>query len=180
MLSSHAVQAHLALVVLALFCAGAVVCDVRIHRVPNFYNAAFFACGVCLALAREGARGLAFSLAGSALGLALLVVPFLLRMVGGGDVKFLAAAGAIVGWRAVWPAFLLGALAGGLLALIALIYRTRSPAAVGRTLLLLEHGAWRLPGPIVQERHVNIPYTLPLSAGLLVVAAVHLFTRGVS
>lgn len=157
---------------LFIFCSGAALADMRLHRVPNVYNAAFAVGGVCFATARDGLTGARMSLLGALAGACLLLLPFLLRMVGGGDVKFVGAAGAIVGLHLIWPAFLLGAVAGGILALIAVVFRARSFGAVARMLILLENGAWRLPGSLPAAGDIRLPYTVPLSIGLLVVALI--------
>lgn len=162
---------------LALLCIGAMAFDIRLHRVPNLFNLGFFACGLGLSVARAGTLGLRDSLAGSAVCVAFLLLPFFLHMVGGGDVKFLAAAGAIVGLDLAWPGFLAGAAAGGVIALIVMLYQTRSLDGIKRTLLLLRHGSWLASAPSAQENAVAIPYTVPLSAGLIVVTALH-FLRG--
>lgn len=67
------------------------------------------------------------SLGGAFLGVAILIVPFLLKMVGGGDLKFLCAAGAIIGPTALWYSFLAGALFGGLAAIF-IILKNRPPS----------------------------------------------------
>jgi prepilin peptidase CpaA len=167
----------LTLLPLAVFCSGAILADVRTHRVPNFYNATFFVSGVCFSCAKGGLAGAIRSLEGAGLAAALLLVPFLLRMLGGGDLKFFAAAGAIVGSPVVVPGFLLGAAAGGLVAVGAL-WRSSKVQGVLRALVLVENGGWRLPGSGGSSLAAGIPYTIPLAAGLLVAASFHFVTGG--
>jgi prepilin peptidase CpaA len=156
---------------LFIFCCGAALADIRLHRVPNVYNAAFAVGGVCFASARGGLSGALMSLLGALAGASLLLLPFFLRMVGGGDVKFIGAAGAIVSLHLIWPAFLLGAAAGGILSLIAVAFKARSLGAVTRMLVLLENGSWRVPENLAAADRIRLPYTVPLSIGLLVVAS---------
>jgi prepilin peptidase CpaA len=163
---------------LCLFIALAVTADLRLRRIPNAVNLAGFACGICFSIARSGSSGIAASLLGSVVGLSILLVPFLLHMVGGGDVKFLAAAGAIVGWRALSWSFLLGAFLGGLFAVAALTARHRSLAGAHRTLVLLVSGAWPTADPANEAQAVPIPYAVPLSIGLLVATGLITFARG--
>jgi prepilin peptidase CpaA len=164
---------------LVSLCSGAAIADIRLRRVPNVFNAALFASGVCMACARSGGAGLIDSLEGAAAGMAFLLLPFLLHMVGGGDVKFLAAAGAIMGLRLIWPAFIAGAAAGGVIALIALVRGSHPFAAISRMLILLETGEWHSPGALNDGQHVTIPYVVPLSVGLVSVAVAHVVSRGV-
>lgn len=65
------------------------------------------------------------SLKGFGLGLVMLLIPFSLGGIGGGDVKLLAVIGAVKGSSFVISTFLAGALAGGVLALIILVRRRR-------------------------------------------------------
>jgi prepilin peptidase CpaA len=172
------VAALVVLVPLCLFCSAATVADLRLGRIPNLLNLAGFTAGVSLCCARWGAAGLVSSLAGSALGLAILLVPFLLRMVGGGDVKFLAASGAFIGWRLLWPSFVAGAALGGLLALALFALREKSLKGAYRTVALLASGAWTRPGGHVREQRLKLPYAVPLSIGLLLVSLFHFLVRG--
>jgi prepilin peptidase CpaA len=123
-----------------------------------------------MSIARAGPVGLASSLQGAALGLAILALPFALRMVGAGDVKFLAAAGAITGCGTLWSGFLLGAAVGGALALLALARRARSIKSLHGRLLLLERTGWRLSNALGPGEQIAIPYAVPLSVGLLLAA----------
>jgi prepilin peptidase CpaA len=169
------VRALLVLLPLVLLCGGACVADVRLGRIPNMLNAAGFACGISVSIARAGASGLASSLLGAALGLAVLALPFSLHMVGGGDVKFLAAAGSIIGWQLLWPGFLLGAAVGGALALFALGRRARSVKAFRGNLLLLDAAGWRLSNALAPGDSVEMPYAVPLSVGLVIAAGIYAF-----
>ncbi|MHB8894349.1 MAG: A24 family peptidase [Candidatus Geothermincolia bacterium] len=165
---------------LLALCAGAAVFDLRLHRVPNLFNATFFLCGICIASARAGIGGLVESLAGAGIGFAFLLVPFFLHMVGGGDVKFLAAAGAIVGLHLVWPALIAGAAFGGIFALVALLLKARSLDPVRRAVIMLEQGLWRSRGETAGEHRIMLPYTLPLSCGFVAAAVVQCLSRGVT
>ena len=171
-------RAAATLLPLSAFTALAITADLKLRRIPNVVNIAGFACGMCFSIARGGAGGVAAGLLGSLMGLSILLIPFLLHMVGGGDVKFLAAAGAIVGWQAVWWSFVLGALLGGLLAVAALAASGRSLARLHRTIVLLISGAWPTTDNARSEQAVRIPYAVPLSAGLLAATAFLTLARG--
>lgn len=157
---------------LGLLCAGAVISDVRLKRVPNFFNLTFVVTGLCFSCARDGRAGALSSLAGATLCASFLVIPFLLRMAGGGDVKFLAAAGAITGWRLAWPGFLAGAAAGGVIALAMMFRKPGSLAGLKQSLILLESGC-PAPPPGGSGGAGSIPYTVPLSIGVMTAAVVY-------
>jgi prepilin peptidase CpaA len=108
-------------IVLGTLAAGAVIAaaiDLRTRRVPNPLTAALAASG--LAFAASGMSGLTVgaSLAGFALGLALMLPGHVFGATGAGDVKLFAAAGAVIGPAPIVTAFFYTALAGGVLALM--------------------------------------------------------------
>jgi prepilin peptidase CpaA len=103
--------------------AAAAVIDLRTQRIPNALTIPFALIALTLHTANQGPSGLWFGLEGLGLGLALMLVPFLCGVMGGGDVKLLAAVGAWVGPHTIFEAFLFTSLAGGLYALAVLARR---------------------------------------------------------
>ncbi len=155
------------IILLSLYCCAAVWCDVRYKKIPNALSLAAFVTAVVLSFASCSFEGVLSSLAGAALGLSLLLLPFFLRMVGGGDVKFLAAAGAICGWRLLLPAAFAGMLLGGVLGCAAIAIHHRSFARLKERVLLLASGSLPPVKRGAPTRDVSIPYTIPLSIGLI-------------
>jgi prepilin peptidase CpaA len=88
------------------------VTDLRNRTVPNWLTCAGVLCGLLWYGTTEGLRGAGFSLAGAAVGFASLLVFFFLGGMGGGDVKLMAAFGALVGPRLVFQALIWIALLG--------------------------------------------------------------------
>ena len=81
----------------ALLLSAAFASDVRTMTIPNRLTVPATAAGlVCHAVPGIGS-GLAFALAGGALGFAMVFVMYLFRAVGAGDVKLFAALGAWIG-----------------------------------------------------------------------------------
>jgi len=97
--------------------------DLRSQRIPNALTLPCALAALAYHLLIQGPHGLWFSLAGLGVGLGLMLAPFLFRVMGGGDVKLLAAVGAWVGPQIVLVAFLLTSLAGGVYALAVLARR---------------------------------------------------------
>ncbi len=94
--------------------------DIRDRRIPNalvFPGAVAGVLSNALLPQEMGGLGALGSLTGLGAGLLLLLPLYLLRAMGGGDVKLMAMTGAFLGARAVMGAFLYILLAGGLLAL---------------------------------------------------------------
>jgi len=166
----------LSLVLLSGYCIAAVYADLRAGRVPNPLCAGALFSGLALSVATRGLGGLFDSLLGSILGLGILLIPFLLRMVGGGDAKFLAAAGAIIGWRAIWPSFLIGASIGGIVAIIVFLRKDRSFLTLRHRAVLLMHGILRETEPLSRKKDsMKLPYAVPLAAGLMLFNLIRAF-----
>lgn len=71
-----------------------------------------------------GLEGIIFSGKGLLVGLGLLIIPYLLGGMGAGDVKLMAAIGALMGTSFVFYSFIYTALIGGVIGLV-LILKTR-------------------------------------------------------
>lgn len=99
--------------------------DVRTRRVPNVLTASLAAAGIVCAATRLGPIGPLAALAGSLVGLLLMLPGHLLGATGGGDVKLLAAVGTWLGPAATVRAFVFTMIAGGVLALGLAISRGR-------------------------------------------------------
>lgn len=150
------------------------VTDLRERRIPNVLVALILVCGVLFA-ASTGSIGssLVRSLAGVAAGFGIWIAFYIVGVMGAGDVKFFAAAGAWLGPGATWRAALIAALAGGILAVVFLIrerrlvdtFRRLALAASSGTLGVLDHGA----GPDSAGRR-PLPYGVALAVGALLAA----------
>ena len=94
------------------------------HRAPEdpqlSLRTRWHAFGLLYHLHAAGMNGLIFSLSGILAGAGLLLLFHLLGGMGAGDVKLMAAVGAILGPTDVFTAFLYSALIGGLYALVVL------------------------------------------------------------
>lgn len=99
----------------------AVVTDLWARKIPNLLTLPAMLAGLAWHGLTRGLDGLAFAAAGLALGLAVMLVPYLMRVMGGGDVKLMATVGAWLGANGVFTAFLFTGLAGGIYALFMLL-----------------------------------------------------------
>ena len=111
--------------------------DIRTRRIPNVLTALMSAAGI--ALAATGASGISvgFAALGLVVGLLVMLPGHALGATGAGDVKLMAAIGAIVGPGMAVNAFLFTALTGGLLALGVAVLRGRLAATVAGTRALV-------------------------------------------
>jgi len=111
----------------------ATVVDIRTRRIPNELTAAM--AGVGIGLAASGVSGVPLwaSVLGFVVGLVLMMPGHVLGATGAGDVKLMAAIGAIVGPALVISAFLFTAIAGGVLAIVVAVRRRRLAATLAGT-----------------------------------------------
>jgi prepilin peptidase CpaA len=103
--------------IVPLLCAvltAAVYSDVRSHRIPNTLSLLGLVAGLALQFLGHGLSGMAAGLLGAGVGLGCFAPFYLLRAMGAGDLKLLAAVGAFLGPQAAFHAALFSLLAGGL------------------------------------------------------------------
>lgn len=108
--------------VLIGFVSAAALCDLRWRRIPNRLVLAGFAAALVIR-ALDGPAEVGWGLAGSGLGMAALFPFYLIGGMGGGDVKLSGAVGAFLGPSHLPVALLVMALAGGLMAAVAVTAR---------------------------------------------------------
>ena len=119
--------------VLAAGLLTATVIDLRSRRIPNELTAAMAGIGLALAVTGTSGVSVGASLAGIVLGLLLMLPGYALGATGAGDVKLMAAVGAIIGPALVLSAFLCTSLAGGVLAVAVALRRRRLAATLVQT-----------------------------------------------
>jgi prepilin peptidase CpaA len=156
--------------VLLLLLVIACVSDIRARRIPNPLVATVLVGGFLVTTAFDPVvPGLLRAAAGVAVGLAIWLPGWLLRMMGAGDVKLFAASGAWLGPAGAVNAAVAAAVLGGALALIWLFAR-RGRAGTRRTLW----AAAVAPRTLVDARsdptsmRELVPYSLAIAGGVAV------------
>lgn len=159
---------------LTLLLLAGCVTDVRTRRIPNVLVLVIAGMGVAYSLAtRPFPQALGVSAAGFGLGLGIWIAFWLAGVIGAGDVKFFAAAGAWLGPAATWRAALVAALVGGVLAVAALVVGRRFGDALRRMVLAFSSGSLTVLGKVPEPGEAgprHLPYGVALAAGVLVVA----------
>ena len=117
----------------------AVVEDLRRRRVPNWLTAAGAAGGLACA-AWGGWHGVGLAAAGAGAGVLMLLPFHWCGAMGGGDVKLMAAYGALLGPSGILLAAVFAAVFGGLWGAGALLVRPRTAAIPYAPAIVL--GAW--------------------------------------
>lgn len=140
--------------------------DLKEFRIPNMIPLALIA----LFLIRMAASGeivvLSDHMLAFALTLALGMLAFAFKLVGGGDAKLLAALALWFGMVPLPSLITITALGGGVLALILLVLRhlaTRLPV-LASSMASSGGGTGR---PRLLDRHAPVPYALPIAAAAL-------------
>jgi prepilin peptidase CpaA len=176
----------LSLSILAVTVAFVVACwltDVRTREIPNWLSFAAFVMGIVLNLLSFGGAGLIHSLAGTLVPVAILIGPFALGGIGGGDVKMMGAIGALLGpWLAL-NAVAAGLILGGIIMVLHLAGLGRLGEKLASTVKMLRR-AWstRTLGPLrLSDEHpaaVTLPYSVPLGLGTVAVLLPRLGSMG--
>ncbi|PZM65812.1 A24 family peptidase [Paenibacillus dendritiformis] len=95
--------------------------DVRTHKIPNRLTMLAAAAGFMIHGVANGWQGLAFSALGAGCGFGIMLLLYIMKGVGAGDVKLFAAIGALTGMYLTWQVFIFSILYGGLIAACILI-----------------------------------------------------------
>jgi prepilin peptidase CpaA len=143
--------------------------DIRTRKVPNLITGPALLLGIGAHLAFGGTAGALSALAGALLAGLVLFPGWLVRWMGAGDVKLMAAVGAWLGFPSSLFAVLAALVAGGVIAVVVAVRR----GILGRSLL----GAARLipglaarvgqPGPPREESGLYFPFALAILVGSL-------------
>ncbi|WP_164744442.1 A24 family peptidase [Paenibacillus xylaniclasticus] len=97
------------------------ITDIRSMRIPNPLTAASFAVGLIAGFAASGIQGGWSSLMGAAAGTAPLLLLYMFKGVGGGDVKLFAALGAWLGVPMILELVLYSILCAGAIGLLLIV-----------------------------------------------------------
>ena len=142
-------------VILAVGCP-AIWIDTRTHRIPNTLVAATLVAACAVQVGLDGAGGMAAALGGAVVGLLILLPLHLAGAMGAGDVKFMAALGALLGPAGAIFAGALTLMAGAGLAVATLAWQRRGTAAP--------------PGAAATTLATRIPYAAAIVTGALAAA----------
>jgi prepilin peptidase CpaA len=117
-------RSDLSIVAASIYFTLACTTDTFKCKIPNLLNACLLVAGIVMFTVNLGIPGLLLSLYGLGLGIALLLLPYLMGGLGAGDVKALGALGALIGPYDLLDVFIYMGLYGGVLALLHYCYNT--------------------------------------------------------
>lgn len=151
----------------------ACISDLRTRRIPNALTFSAIVAGLFFHAVTGGVTAAGWSLAGGFLGLALFLPMFVLRGMGAGDVKLLAAVGAWLGPSQVATVALASSLVGGVIAIAVGLGYGYLKTAVRNVWMLLMH--WRVMGlrpleavTLEGTRGPRLAYAVPIALGTVV------------
>lgn len=146
--------------------------DVRTRRIPNALSGTAALVGVALNAFYGGMPALLWSIGGIGLMIAILLAPFALGGIGGGDVKMMAAVGAFLGPRLAVLGLTAGMILGGIVMALhlarlgRLFEKLASLGGMVRSVAITQSVAGLRVSP--QDRGaVSLPYSVPLGLGTL-------------
>jgi prepilin peptidase CpaA len=111
-------RSDLSILMASLFLLLICTTDTLYAKIPNLFIVVLTLCGFGLHVWLEGVAGLWTALLGLLVGFILLLIPYLLGGMGAGDVKALAALGALLGAGTILQVALYMSLAGGLMSVL--------------------------------------------------------------
>ena len=158
------------LAVLVALTAG--IIDAGSRRIPNRLTYSSMIAGLTLQTVVYGWRGLVLGVGGAVLFGGVFLLFYLVRAMGAGDVKLAAALGCIIGPAASWQVMFTTAVAGGVLAVLFMVFTGRVLHTLRSTLAvagfhvlhgLRTHPVVNLDNPAA----VRMPYGLAFAAGTL-------------
>ena len=144
--------------------------DIASRRIPNLLSYSGILVGILLRTGVLGWHGLATALEGGALAGGIFFLLFLVRGMGAGDVKLMAAMGCFAGFPGVVRIMVACALTGGIMALGVALYRSNMLRTLRNVWELLRfqvsHVAQVHPTlNIDNPQAARLPYAIAIAAG---------------
>jgi prepilin peptidase CpaA len=154
----------------------AAVYDVLYRRIPNWLTAGGVIAGIALnSFIYRGWPGLRLSLAGLTVGFAVYFILYSLRAMGAGDVKLMAAVGALVGMGDWFGIFLITAIVGGVAGLAMVARRGRLKKTLWNVGFILSEMKRGRPAYLGREeldvrnpKSVGLPHGAMIALGTIV------------
>lgn len=148
--------------------------DLRFRRIPNWLNLSGVVLGLGVNTLLLARHGFAISLFGLICSLAVYVPLYLIRGMGAGDVKLMAAVGAMAGPRNWLIIFIATALLGGLVSILLIMLKKRCHQTwLNLAVILGELSHGRMPShrdarlDVRDSRALRIPHGTIIATGAI-------------
>ncbi|KJS87431.1 MAG: hypothetical protein JM58_04275 [Peptococcaceae bacterium BICA1-8] len=146
------------------------ITDITKKKIYNVILIPALTAGVAINIYNLGLTGLIFSIKGFFVGLLFLLLPFIGGGIGAGDVKLLATIGAIKGPEFVFYAFLGMGLAGGVIAVVILLFQRRmlkTLKELGKGIVILFVSQFKVRAFEFKSDNNMFPYGIAITLGAL-------------
>jgi prepilin peptidase CpaA len=110
------ISIELKLIIISALFLFALVSDLRTYKIKNSITYSFMVVGLTANFAEEGFEGFVLSFQGIILPAACLMILYIMRIIGAGDIKLLSAVGAVMGSGFAIYATLYSFICGGFIA----------------------------------------------------------------
>jgi prepilin peptidase CpaA len=146
--------------------------DAATGRIPNAITYTGILVGIALHSVFVGWRGLGSAVLGMLVGGGIFLAFYVVRAMGAGDVKLMAAVGSLAGASKILEIALAGAIGGGFLAVGYMIYHRKVGVTLRNVIDLLQfhrmHGAESHPEiNLSNPAALRMPYGIAIAAGVL-------------
>lgn len=150
-----------------LFLFGAVWQDITTRKIRNWYNMAGVFAGILFGVF-GGMQGLKETFLGFGTAFVIGMMGYLLGLFRAGDAKLLWGIGAMKGWFHFLNSFILGILAGGIIAFFILLVKQDGKKRVRHMGTYLKF-LWlnRSYTPYVPENPKEFPFSIPVALGTI-------------
>lgn len=151
-----------ALIAVSLLLAAACWTDFRTLRIPNVISVSFAAMGLAYWLIHDGWSGLSSALIGAAAGVLPLYLLFLLKGMGGGDVKWFGAFGSWMGAPTTLQLMIYAILFAGVIAGALILLRLPLLRKLGERI----RWPWGRH-PVLEGKGAGFPFMLAVAPGFM-------------
>lgn len=160
------VASHVCALLLLALCA---YWDIRYRRIPNWATLPGVALGLGMNGLFLGWQGMKSSGLGLLIGFGALVVLFVLGWMGGGDVKLMAAVGALLGYPLVVSALFYSLIVGVVIGVAMLIWNRKTLRTFRNLLFIIGSRVTKLvpKQDVDREEAQKIPFGLAIVLGTL-------------
>lgn len=166
-------------ILLAVLVLSAGVYDVLWRRIPNWLAIPALLLGLGLNASLKAAPGLEQAAQGIGLAFLIYFPLYLLGGMGAGDVKLMAAVGAIAGWKNWLLIFIFSGILGGVIALAIVLTKGRFRQTMGNLgLILWQLGRLRSPRGASDELDIRSPKATTMPHGAVVALGTLFFLGG--
>jgi prepilin peptidase CpaA len=150
--------------------------DIKYRKIYNKITLPSLLTGLILGLLISHRTVFPSRLIGLAVGFGVFFIMFISGYMGGGDVKLVAAIGALIGFPLIIDAIFFGVFSGGLYAIIILLKKGLLWKHLKSVFLFIFSFIipWRQTHSLKTESSMKIPYGLCISVGTLIAFIIHL------